>query len=72
MEHGPKRYKKRKDCPDFQKGLQKTERKWWEPPNKMRKMDPASGEYHTRSKTLPKRFYLDHRKSTNKYTQVSK
>jgi hypothetical protein len=29
-----------------------TERKWWEPPNKMWKMDPDSGEYHTRSKTL--------------------
>jgi hypothetical protein len=24
-----------------------TERKFWEPPNKMRKMDPASGEYGT-------------------------
>jgi hypothetical protein len=23
------------------------------------KMDPASGEHHTRSKTLPKRFYLN-------------
>jgi hypothetical protein len=40
-----------------------TERKWWEPPNKMWKMDQASSEYHTRSKTLPKRIYLDHRGS---------
>jgi hypothetical protein len=48
-----------------------TERRWWEPPKKMQRMDPASSEYHNKNKTLPKRFYLDHRKSSLKYTQVS-
>jgi hypothetical protein len=48
-----------------------TEWRWWEPPNKMQRMDPASGEYHNKNKILPKRFYLDHRKSSLKYTQVS-
>ncbi len=49
-----------------------TEWRWWKPPNKMQRMDPASGEHHNKNKTLPKRFYLDHRKSSLKYTQVSK
>ncbi len=45
----------------------KTER--WEPPNKMQRMNPASGGYH--NKTLPKRFHLDHRKSSLKYTKFT-
>jgi ribonuclease P/MRP protein subunit RPP40 len=55
----------------FKKSYQNTERRWWEPPNKMQRMDPAIGEYHNKNKTLPKRFYLDHRKSL-KYTQEAK
>jgi hypothetical protein len=48
-----------------------TEWKWWEPPNKELKSDPARGENHSRNLILPKRFYLDHRRSTYKYIRVS-
>ncbi len=44
-----------------------TEWKWWEPPNKKLRPDPARGENQSRNRLPPRRFYLDHRRSTNKY-----
>jgi hypothetical protein len=39
-----------------------TEWKWWEPPNKNLRSDPAGGENHNWNRIPPKRFYLDHRR----------
>ncbi len=42
-----------------------TEWKWWEPPNKNQRSEPARGETHNRNRIPPKRFYLDHRRTTH-------
>jgi hypothetical protein len=49
-----------------------TEWKWWEPPNKNLRSDPARGETHSRNRISPKRFYLDHRRPTHKKQEMSR
>jgi hypothetical protein len=45
-----------------------TEWKWWEPPSKNQRSEPARGETHNRNRIPPKRFYLDHRRTTHNST----
>ncbi len=47
-----------------------TERKWWRPPYMNQRWYTARGINHNWRPTPPKRFYLDHRRTRYKYTQV--